>query len=74
MMGLLYAWATKEYLFERMSFRQIIMYLNYGLELKYPKAEGEKSSNPSMVGRSAEEIRKERDRLRKQFGENIEGL
>lgn len=50
------------------------MYLNYGLELKYPKAEEEKSSNPSMVGRSAEEIRRERDRLRKQFGENIEGL
>ena len=73
-MGLLYAWATKEYLFERMSFRQIIMYLNYGLELKYPKAKEEESSNPSMVGRSAEEIRKERDRLRKQFGENIEGL
>ena len=49
------------------------MYLNYGLELKYPKA-NEGSDNPSMVGRSAEEIREQRDALRKQFGENIEGL
>ena len=72
-MGLLYSWATKEYLFEKMSFRQIIMYLNYGLELKYPKA-NQGSDNPSMVGRSAGEIREERDKLRKQFGENIEGL
>ena len=75
MMGLLYGWATKEYLFEKMSFKQIIMYLNYGLELKYPKAEGESdNTNMSMVGKSGEEIRKEKVKLKKQFGENIEGL
>ena len=73
MMGLLYAWATKEYLLERMSFGQIVTYLNYGVAIKYPKpADGQKSN--SMVGRSAEEIRARRDELRRQYGTNVEGL
>jgi hypothetical protein len=73
MMGLIYAWATKEYLLERMSFGQIMMYLNYGIAIKYPKP-APRGNPGSMVGRSAEEIRRRRDELRRQFGENIEGL
>jgi len=73
MMGILYGWATKEYLLERMSFGQIMMYLNYGIEIKYPKPEP-RGNTDSMIGKSAEEIRRRRDELRKQFGENIEGL
>lgn len=74
MMGLLYGWATKEYLLERMSFGQIVTYLNYGVAIRYPKppAPGQKAN--SLVGRSAEEIRRRRDDLRRQYGGNVEGL
>ena len=74
MMGVLYAWATKEYLLEKMSFGQIVMYLNYGILLKYGKQTNGKTKSTSMIGKSAAEIKAERDKLRKQFGENIEGL
>ena len=70
-MGVLYVW-TKEYLLEHMTFAQIIMYLNEGLRFKYPKPEGRKGG--SLIGASAEEIRRRRDELRRQFGQNIEGL
>ena len=74
MMGLMYAWATKEYLLERMSFGQIMMYLDYGLQIRYPKTDGRQQASPSLVGRSAEEIRRKRDELRRQYGTNVEGL
>jgi hypothetical protein len=74
MMGLMYAWATKEYLLERMSFGQITMYLNYGLQIKYPKTDGRADKPVSMVGKSAEEIRARRDELRRQYGTDVEGL
>ena len=50
-MGLLYAWATKEYLLWRMSIGQIIMYHNLGIELKYgkPKDDGEPESLANMT-------------------------
>ena len=71
-MGILYAWATKEYLLERMSFGQIVMYLNEGLRFKYPKPKtgGTSGSTGSLVGASAEEIVARRDALRKKY---IEG-
>jgi len=71
-MGILYAWATKEYLLEKMSFGQIIMYLNYGMDFKYPKVGTGKVKKPSEM--TAKELRAERAKLRKQFGTNIEGL
>lgn len=40
-MGLLYAWATPEYLLWGMSIGQIFMYHNFGIELKYGKAKDE---------------------------------
>ena len=70
-MGTLYAWATREYLLERMTWGQIVMYLNYGMDIKYPKP---KKKGGSLVGSSAEEIRARRDELRKQFGYDVEGL
>jgi len=73
-MGILYGWATKEYLLEQMSFGQIIMYLEYGLQFKYPKPKEPSDSGTSMIGKSAEEIRRRKDELKKQFCENIEGL
>lgn len=72
MMELLYAWATKEYLLDLMTFQQIVMYLNYGIDIKYPKPGPKKDG--SLVGASAEEIRRRRDALREQYGKNIEGL
>lgn len=69
-MGVLYGW-QKEYLLERMSFGQIVMYLNEGLRFKYPQPE---RPGGSMVGASAEEIRRRRDELRRQYGANVEGL
>ncbi len=72
-MGILYGWATKEYLLERMSFGQIIMYLNEGLRFKYPKPKktgGSSGSTRSLIGAPADEIERERDRLHKKY---IEG-
>ena len=54
-----------------MSFGQIVMYLNEGLRFKYPQPE---RKGGSLVGASAEEIRRRRDALRRQYGANIEGL
>ncbi len=72
-MGILYGWATKEYLLECMSFGQIIMYLNEGLRFKYPKPKktgGSSGSTGSLVGASADEIKREKARLHKKY---IEG-
>ena len=69
-MGILYGW-QKEYLLEQMTFGQIIMYLNEGMRFKYPKLE---PKDGSLVGASADEIRRQRDALRQQYGQNIEGL
>lgn len=72
MMGTLYAWATKEYLFERMSFGQIVMYLNYGAEFKWGKQDKGKPKN--LTDKTDRELRAEREKLRKQYGFNVEGL
>ncbi len=72
-MGILYGWATKEYLLERMTFGQIIMYLNEGLRFKYPKpkkAGGSPEATGSLIGASADEIERRRDELHKKY---IEG-
>lgn len=70
MVGILYGW-KKEYLLEEMSLGQIILYLNEGIRFKYPRPEKKAGS---LIGASAEEIRRQRDKLRKQYGQNIEGL
>ena len=70
-MGILYGW-QKEYLLEQMTFGQIIMYLNEGMRFKYPQSK--QSTGNSLIGASGEEVRRQRDKLREQFGEDIEGL
>ncbi len=66
-MGCLYAWATKEYLLEKCSFGQIIMYLNEGLRFKYPKPQKPGGSKGSLVGASDDEIKRKRDELREKY-------
>lgn len=74
-MGILYAWATKEYLLEKCSFGQIVMYLNEGLRFKYPKPQQKSAdSGGSMVGMSDDKIRDARDKLRReQLGKQYMG-
>lgn len=73
-MGILYGW-TKEYLLEKMTFGQIVMYLNEGLSFyKQGSAEVPVKKSNSLIGASAEEIKRKRDELRRQFGSNVEGL
>lgn len=72
MMGILYAWATKEYLLERMSFGQIVMYVNYGAEFKWGKQK--KGKAKTAREKTGKELRAEREALRKLYGSNIEGL
>jgi len=66
-MGMMYAWATKEYLLWRMSLGQIVMYHNLGMDIKYPRPE--KAGDYSVKNMSPGEIGKLRDDLRKQYGE-----
>ncbi len=69
----MYGW-KKEYLLEEMSFGQIVMYLNCGLEFKYPKPKDDKPKR--AVDKSDAELRAERQKLREKFGTrpNVEGL
>jgi len=64
-MGILYGWATKEYLFEHMTFNQIVMYLNEGIRFKYPKPQ---PTGGSLVGGSYDVVKERRDKLLKQYG------
>ena len=67
-MGILYGW-KKEYLLERMTFGQIVMYLNEGLRFKYPKPKtgGGSKSTGSLIGASADAIERRRDELHKKY-------
>jgi len=72
MMGILYGWATKEYILEKMSFGQIVMYVNYGAEFKWGK---QKKGKPRKASeKTDDELRADRAKLRKLYGKNIEGL
>lgn len=63
-MGLMYAWATKEYLLWKMSIGQIILYHNKGMEIKYPSSG--KDAAPGLVEKNVDELRKIRDEMKKQ--------
>ena len=67
-MGLLYAWATPEHLLWRMSFGQIIMYHNLGIELKYGKPKDE-DKPPSLADLSTEEKLRWREEMRATYGD-----
>jgi hypothetical protein len=53
-MGLMYAWATKEYLLWEMTIGQIILYHNKGMKIK----SGEEDKSEGLANKSTEELRK----------------
>ncbi len=61
-MALLYPWATKEYLLNRMSLGQAIMYFNLGMEQKFGKEEGG-SGEGGLASKSYEEISSMREEM-----------
>lgn len=67
---MMYAWATKEYILWEMNYPQVLMYLNEGLEQKYPSEN--KGNTPRAAEMSHEELKKKRDELRRLYG-NIGG-
>jgi len=67
-MGLLYAWATPEYLLWRMSVGQIFMFHNLGIELKYGKPK-EDDAPASLANMTREEIEKWRAEMAATYGD-----
>jgi hypothetical protein len=65
MMGLMYSWATKEYLLWEMTIGQIILYLNKGIKIQ----NGEKEESPGLVDKSADELRAIRDEYKRKYGD-----
>ena len=63
-MALLYPWATKEYLLWKMTLGQIILYLNIGMELKYPDPNKKEASGHSTY----DEIAAARADLQHKYG------
>ena len=60
-MGMMYAWATKEYLFWEMTIGQILLYFNKGMEIKYPSTEKD-----DRVMANVDELKKIRDEMKAQ--------
>lgn len=65
-LGMMYAWATKEYILWEMTWAQVIMYLNEGLEQKFPSEKT--GAAPRAAEMSHEELKKKRDELRRMYG------
>jgi len=55
-MALLFPWATKEYLLWEMSLCQIVLYHNIGIDIKYPKPEGDKPSLQNMDNKTKQQM------------------
>jgi hypothetical protein len=66
-MGLMYSWATKEYLLWEMTIGQIIMYHNKGIKVR--NNEYDKKEAPGLVDMSEDDLRKLRDDMKKQYGD-----
>lgn len=69
---MMYPWATKEYILWEMTWAQVIMYMNEGLDQKYGKAEKHNAKKAvemtyDELAVKREELR-EMERLRKQYG------
>lgn len=71
-MGMMYAWATKEYLFWEMTIGQIILYFNKGMEIKYPSSEKDNRvmANVDDLQKIVSEMKAEitREELKAQYG------
>lgn len=67
-MGLLFPWATKEYLLWEMSLGQIITYFNIGTEIKY--GSDKKPGEPKkLVEMNIDEIKAVKEDLKKKYGD-----
>ena len=66
-MGLLYAWATPEYLLWHMTIGQVIMLHNRGIELKYPKPGGQHDYSDYAAAR--DDLHEKFPELRAQYGD-----
>jgi hypothetical protein len=64
-MGLMYSWATKEYLLWEMTIGQIILYLNKGIKIQ----NGEKEEPHGLVEKSADKLRAIRDEYKRKYGD-----
>jgi hypothetical protein len=63
-MGLMYAWATKEYLLWEMTIGQIIMYNNKGYNIKNNIVEKEEISDKKL-----QELKKIKEDMKRQYGD-----
>lgn len=69
-MALMYSWATPEYCLWRMSWSQLIMYHNVGVEMKFGKQDDTESSSitkPSEM--NYEQLSKLQKVLKAQYGD-----
>lgn len=64
---MLYPWATKDYLLWEMSLAQVILYMNEGIDQKYPKTTGNGEEN-KLANKSHSELKKLRDEIRATYG------
>jgi hypothetical protein len=62
-MGMMFAWATKEYLLWDMTLGQIVLYRNKAIQIK----NGANESAPGLVNKSASELRKLREDMKEQI-------
>jgi len=66
-MALLYPWATKEYILWEMTWSQVMMYINEGLNQKYPQPN--RTNAKKAVDMGYDELKAKRDELRRLYGE-----
>jgi hypothetical protein len=66
-MGLMYSWATKEYLLWEMSIDQIVLYLNKGIEIQYGIEPGKAQLTKNRLDdlKKIKEEMKEKEKLEK---------
>ena len=63
-MGMMYAWATPDYMLWNMTIGQIILLHNKAVEIRTPPEPGKKESALN----SAEDVKAKREELRKLYG------
>lgn len=63
-MGLMFAWATKEYLLWEMTIGQIVLYYNNAVAIRNGTSPSE--SEPGLVNKDVNELRKLRDDIKAQ--------
>lgn len=64
-MGMMFSWATKEYILWEMSLGQLVMYHNIAIDIKNGTV---KKGQKKLSEKSIEEIKKTRDELRMLYG------